>query len=289
MRVYAICDIGSNTVKTHFFKVTDEDFERTDSVTYPAKLIGYIEGGMMKDEGIDLLCSLVEDYKATADERGCIFRAFATASLRRADNAEKIIATVYKRTGVKIDLVSGEKEAQLCTAGVIHEIGAESSGILMDMGGGSTEIIEISKGNIITAGSMPFGSLALYGDNVSGDLPTDNEREKIIEYVRGCYSKRGTPTNRQLYIGGGTGKAILKFMGAGNGLCTVDADSFFDLEDKVMSGEATFEDIRECVPDRATALTPGLIAICELLRLSGAEKVTFVTAGAREGYLLSIL
>ena len=78
-------------------------------------------------------------------------------------------------------------------------------------------------------------------------------------------------------------------MGAGNGLCTVDSNKFFRLEDKIMSGEVTFEEIRECVPDRATTLTPGLIAICELLRLSGAEKATFVTAGAREGYLLSII
>ncbi len=287
--MYAICDIGSNTVKVHFFNVYDNGFERVDSMTYPAKLISYIDGGVMTDEGIELLCKLIKDYKAKADERSCSFYAFATASLRRADNAREIIAQVMERTGVQIDLVSGEKEAQLCTAGVIHEIGANCSGVLMDMGGGSTEIIEIEESSIISAGSMPFGSLSLYRDKVKGDLPSVSEKAEIEEYVRVCYNKRGAPKNERLYIGGGTGKAILKVMGTGNGLCTVNATAFFDLEEKIINGELSFEYISSLVPERANTLTPGIIAICQILRLSGAKNATFVTAGAREGYLLSII
>lgn len=287
--MYAICDIGSNTVKVHFFKVSDGDFERVDSLTYPARLISYIDGGRMNDEGIDLLCSLINEYKTEANKRNSVFRAFATASLRRANNSDEIISRAEERTGVKIDLVSGEKEAELCTAGVIHEIGGDECGLLMDMGGGSTEIIEIVNGGIMSAGSMPFGSLSLYRDSIAGDLPTVSERKKIEAYVRACYAERGTPRHARLFIGGGTGKAILKLMGAGKGLCTVDAEAFFTLEEKIMTGDISFEYISSLVPDRAATLTPGLIAICEILRLSKAEKATFVTAGAREGYLLSII
>jgi len=289
MEVYAICDIGSNTVKVHFFKTNGNSFERVDSLTYPAKLISYIDGGIMKRDGVELLCRLINEYRSEADKRNCRFYAFATASLRRASNADDIIKTVRERTGVFIELVSGEKEAALCTAGVINEIGKDKCGIHMDMGGGSTEIIEIDNGIIKSAGSMPFGSLSLFRDNVSTDLPDDKEAAKIEAYVKKCYTGRGTPKNEKLFIGGGTGKAILKLMGAGKGLCTVDSERFFDLREKITSGDVTFEDISECVPDRATTLTPGLIAICEILRLSGAESATFVTAGAREGYLLSII
>ena len=286
--MYAICDIGSNSIKTHFFKEESGTYVHADSVSRTARLISYIEDGVMNTAGIDLLCDVVREYKERADAGGYAFHAFATASLRRADNADEIISRVMECTGVKIDLVSGEKEAELCTAGVIHEIGDGVNGILMDMGGGSTEIIGISASRAVSAYSMPFGSLSLYRENVTGDLPDADERGRIAAYVFDCYREGGAPTADTLYIGGGTGKAILKFMGK-KGLCTVENAELLNLKESIIAGEISFESIRELFPDRAHAITPGLIAICEILRLSGAQRATFVTAGAREGYLLSIL
>lgn len=293
---YAITDIGSNTVKVHFYTADENrNIKRFHSITRPIKLIGYITDGKLREDGILILCKTLRDYCLQAQALHCdAFHAFATASLRRAANADEVLSRVKAATGISIDLVSGQDEAKLSMAGVVREIGGHASGILIDMGGGSTEVIPFDGENIASLFSMHFGSLSLYRDHVTGDIPTVRERDAIRAHVRSCYPLCTANGSGVLYISSGTGRAVCSLIAhldgtTDNGVKTYPAQRLFRLEDDLYAHTGAAELIKSVVPERAATLLPGLSAICEILRISRSNTAVFVTAGAREGYLLSIL
>lgn len=293
---YAITDIGSNTVKVHFYTADEnKNIKKLHSLSRPVKLIGYITDGRLSDEGITVLCKTLRDYYLQAQALECdAFHAFATASLRRASNANEVLARVKQTTGISIDLVSGQDEAKLSMAGVVREIGGRGAGLLIDMGGGSTEIIPFEGKSSSSLFSMHFGTLSLYNDFVSGDIPTVGERDAIRAHVRSCYPLCTENKGGALYISSGTGRAICSLIAHldgtdAKGVKTHPAMRLFRLEDDLYASEHTAELIKSVAPERATTLMPGLTAICEILRISYSNTAVFVTAGARDGYLLSIL
>jgi exopolyphosphatase/guanosine-5'-triphosphate,3'-diphosphate pyrophosphatase len=66
----------------------------------------------------------------------------ATSAVREADNAQLFLHSAERHLGFRIDVISGHEEAQLVYAGVAHSLpGAEDMRLVVDIGGGSTELI----------------------------------------------------------------------------------------------------------------------------------------------------
>lgn len=74
-------------------------------------------------------------------------------------------------------MLSGEEEAELGFSGA-GPISSISKGVLVDKGGGSTEVVEFNENDVIAASSLPVGSLNLYNRHVKKLLPSDNELKK---------------------------------------------------------------------------------------------------------------
>ena len=293
---HAIVDIGSNTVKMQIYhSESTGNFHKEGSVTKSAGLIRYIQDGKMSTEGIDLLCSLLKEFAQIAQQQLCDqFRCFATASLRRASNSGSVIRQVKHICNIDIDLISGEQEAQYSLNGILHEIGCKSSGIMLDMGGGSTETASFHKGVAGIFYSMPFGSLSLYQSLVHNILPTVEEAKQIATYAASEFRKSNPIPDQNLYVAGGTGRAICDIHahlqgGASAGVYTLSKDEFLALKDHLLLCPNIENLLRQTVPDRFMTILPGLIALCAIADAENAQKVIFSTNGVREGYLLSII
>ncbi len=291
---YAIIDIGSNTVKMCIYRAGKKTFRKNDTFTRPVKLIGYLKNGILSEEGVSVLCQTLNEYRARAEGRNCdVLRAFATASLRRASNAEDVIDRVKAHTGIRIEILSGQSEAQMSLTGVRREIGMDRSGILLDLGGGSTEAIAFGPNGQDALMSMPFGSLSLYQDHVAGILPDAFEQQAIRASIASAYSSFAARKVQSLFVAGGTGRAVCRVRAyligeTSNGLCRFTAQEIFALEER-LSGPEGERIIRESAPERQTTLLPGLIAISVIAHTAKATEVLFPISGVREGYLLSIL
>ena len=272
---YAVVDIGSNTVKVNIFTSDmSEVFYRTRTLG----LITYTNNNVMSDTGIALLIDTIAEYKQLITENAADEAVYiATASLRNLDNQSKILTAVYNATGVNIEVLSGHDEARYSFEGLRyrHEI---STGLMIDMGGGSTEIIGFRDGKLGDVISLPIGCLKLYNAYVSDILPTADEITSINSYVDTVTSDIPwlADYGDTVYLIGGTARALESF----GKLTTYD-----DFPALLLRIGTDRDLINEKTPSRLTTIIPGLTAYCRLLHRMNTRAVVVTQTSIREGWV----
>lgn len=107
-------------------------------------------------------------------------RAVGTSALRDSTNSGKVIKQLKDQTGIQVHLINGHREAALLHKAVLHALNISSkNAILLDMGGGSLEVVISRRGRLVTKESLPLGSVRLLS-KVSNN-PT---YEEIAQHVR---------------------------------------------------------------------------------------------------------
>ncbi|MEL6987657.1 MAG: hypothetical protein AAGK97_07470 [Bacteroidota bacterium] len=125
--------------------------------------------------------ALIEDHEVPLNQ----VKAVGTAALRTASNGQAFVNEIFDRTQISIELISGNREAELISKGIQLAIGsiAETS-LIMDIGGGSTEFILLENGKNIWAKSFPVGiavlfNLMKYDDPISQEQINDVKKYLI--------------------------------------------------------------------------------------------------------------
>ena len=183
----AVIDIGTNTF--HLL-VSQSEYvgviNHVESYKVPVKLgENGITKGIINAEafqrGIDALKYFKEIISSNKIED---VYAFATSAVRRASNAKEFIEQAKKETGIKIDVISGEKEAEYIYYGVHQavDLGVKTS-LIMDIGGGSVEFILCNENEIFWKGSYDIGAAILLEMFKPSDPITSEEINKINNYV----------------------------------------------------------------------------------------------------------
>lgn len=293
-----LIDIGSNTVKMSLFDVRGSDFSLVCKESRVCGLISYIRDGKMTEEGISLLLKTLTDYRDTAQKRNadCII-PFATASLRRASNAEEIIDRVKQETGLEIDLISAEREAALSYKAVQNRTVSDKRerGVSVDMGGGSTEIDLFRDGKVSFWTSLPFGCLSLYNAHCKGEFPTESEWDAMKREVFSALEEAKVPSDsaETLYLIGGSARALALSYRVKEKI-TIRDDNGFSLSPRQLLGVKDYyasrrDELRTLVPERYTMLLPALAAYDALISHLGVKKLTVSASGMREGYLFDLI
>jgi len=140
---YAVIDVGTNSIK---FRVAELRADGTrHAVTDRAELTrlgeGLAETGRISDAALDRTASAIAEMAAEAKRAGV--RAIAvvgTAGLRIASNRAEVVAAIRRRTGLGIEVISGEDEARLAYIATIAALGPTAGKIVVfDTGGGSSQ------------------------------------------------------------------------------------------------------------------------------------------------------
>ncbi|MBQ7291415.1 MAG: hypothetical protein IJW76_06820 [Clostridia bacterium] len=305
---YAIVDIGANSVRMIIYDIDTESgrFYPIDSARSLMGLAAYKEGGRLTPDGAGKLTAIIRDYLARANSLPCDkFSAFATASLRGLSNAGELITGIKKRFGVEIEIISGEEEAAYDFDAIRYRFGAEAypHGVVIDMGGGSTELIRFSGERAEALTSMPLGCVMLgkkFIPEIKTSLfPNKKEMYDIKNYTRGVLAENQSfaESGENVYLIGGTGRAIAKLHIAAVGTDAKNTDGYTFpaadfakirkfAEDDIAAG-APF--IRKNLSDRLTTIMPGIFAYEEVFAFLGTKNATVCASGVREGYLLRFI
>ena len=189
----AVIDIGSNSVRLMLW---------ADGKTILKRILTTRLGEGMKD------CCLAQASLSRSAEAVSFFYgeavkagaervyAFATAAVRKAENKGEFLDRVKELCGLFIDVVSGEEEAELAAFGAL----GTGDGIVLDVGGASSEVFSRSNGNVVFEKSFPIGAVTLY------ERCRDDQRrsEKFVETMfSDLPSLRG-----KVYAVGGTATAL---------------------------------------------------------------------------------
>lgn len=290
--ICGLVDLGSNTIRLSIYQCENGQGRLLMNRKVMAGLADYVEEGALTAQGIQVACNAVEEYKQLMKNLNFHhLHVFATASLRNVSNTEEAAGQIEKETGLPVDVLSGTEEARLSFLGAVGA-GGPARGLLIDLGGGSTELVRYEDREILSSCSLSLGSLSLFSRNVSALHPTGKERKAIRAQVQEQL-ERHVPAPPPTAHGCGVG-------GTARAACKV-ANCLFDRprDCRVLSARelrhllkrlkdpsrADLHLLLKAAPDRIHTIIPGLLALDTIARAFQLEDITVSPWGVREGYL----
>lgn len=223
MRV-AVIDLGTNSVR---FDVHDLRPGRKPDLLHREKLMirlgqgVFLKGSLDEDASARAIHALGH-FKRVADDL-CVGRmiAFGTSALREARNAAEFLDAVKSESGVDVKVISGAEEAKLIARGILqNDRRAKGRFLLIDIGGGSTEVSFCRGKKVAASVSLRLGTARLQQVFLRGSPPKKKAIEQVRAYIRNILQQQmGSgewPSKVGTVIGSsGTVKALVKILKKG--------------------------------------------------------------------------
>lgn len=289
----AIIDIGSNTIRLCVYEVSaGGDIRQTFKLKHVVGLAGHIDKkNCLTQDGINETCASLLRFRDALDGMDISeTHIFATASLRNILNTESVVQTVKRETGYDVTVISGEEEAICDFMGATNRTPI-TDGLLVDIGGGSTELVVCKDGKLEQAYSLTIGSLSMFSRHVARVLPSKAQAEKIhleaAEKLAAFKSKKV----RAICGVGGTMRALYKLNNSVFGQPPENRTVSVGNAKKLLNLIATdthmmVNKILNLCPERIHTITPGFIILNAIIKKYGCETIIVSESGVREGYLI---
>jgi exopolyphosphatase/guanosine-5'-triphosphate,3'-diphosphate pyrophosphatase len=303
--ILAGIDIGTNSLRLLVAEIGDNTFRELHSERTITRLGQDLDRtGMLSREAEESTFAALADFTAHIP----LFSPFRTAAvgtsaLRNAANAAEFIKEVKARTGLDITVITGEEEARLTLMGVGRVLKGHSleSALVVDIGGGSTELILTRPGSACVAMSLPLGAVYLTERFIKHDPPTDDELTKLKDAVRAELGQvdRIVPVPRSNGMCAGTAGTITSLAAMDQRLARYDPDKITNhvltrrsidaiVRTLVMSTAEERRGIAGLEAGREDIILAGAVITQEILEWCGCEKMLVSDWGLREGIILDL-
>lgn len=207
--LYAVIDIGSSIVKYKIYKYDGREIEPTIIYDQRISLISYRKDDELTKEGLDLLLETLKKFKNYSEQLQVDKSYYvATASLRNINNSSEVLFTVKKELNIDIKILTGYEEAHHSFNSIKWINMPENEGILVDIGGGSSEVSVFEDCTPIEQKSVPIGVITIYQNYVSLLLPTKQEQDEIVKVIREKIREQNFSKTSKNYLYG-IGKSIV--------------------------------------------------------------------------------
>ena len=294
---YAVIDIGSNSIKLRVYKIKNDKINILFSNRITAGLAYHIENNIMTYEGIIKAADILKEYISliwnfSVDK----YYIYATASIRNIKNTREVTDELLKLTECRIDVLNSKDEATLGFKGIMEDINIRD-GLMIDIGGGSSEAVSFISGEKKEDISFPIGSLNLYKKFVHDFLPAKEEIEIITKNI----SKEINDTDsfsfdkykniKSICIIGGTAYSLLKLINDHFALYkdnkVIEFNKFKELKNVLLNNYSKAKEliIKSC-PDRVHTIIPGVLILDSVIDKTYAENIIVSDYGLSEGYLI---
>ncbi len=164
--MYASIDIGSNTILLLVAEWREGQLtEQKEQIRVPRLGQGMDENGQLTKQAIYRASDILAEFKQMVRYefgKQIPIIVTATSAVREAENKNELVEEVKKRTGLEVKVISGAQEARLTYAGALTTLRMkqpESGYVVVDVGGGSTEIIQGHGKKVNQLRSYPMGSV----------------------------------------------------------------------------------------------------------------------------------
>ena len=183
----AVIDVGTNSVKLLVGEVAGREVQPICERSHQTRLgQGFYETRRLRPAAIAATAQAVADFAALAREAQSVSaRVFATSAAREAVNREELTAAIEMASGLKVEVISGEQEADWGYQGVTTnpEL-AQIPLLLLDVGGGSTQCVFGRGGQRLFSHSFPLGSVRLLETFPCSDPPQPSELASCRQWLR---------------------------------------------------------------------------------------------------------
>jgi len=282
-----VVDIGTNSTRLLVADVGDrsvEVLERRGNVTRLGR--GVDLSGQLSEEAIEAVCGAIAGYVAIYEEAeaGKVV-AIATSAVRDAENGSAFVAELRERFALSAQVLGGEEEARLTYLGATMESPPTAPTLVIDIGGGSTELIVGTGSEIGFHTSLQTGVVRQTERHLASDPPAAVELEALAADVRGPIEAAAAE------VEGFRPAAGIAVAGTPTSLSAMDLElDPYDSEQvhghvltlpeiqRRLSGLASIDLVerQEIVglhPDRAPTIVAGVVILIETMRAFGLEQV----------------
>jgi len=291
----AVIDIGSNSVRL----VVYESMTRSLVTLFNEKTLCGLgrevqTTGLLAPDAVAKALTSLRRFRALCRvmKVGRVY-AIATAACRDATNGPDFIAKAERICGVKIEILSGPREAKLSALGVISGI-HKPDGIVGDLGGGSLELIDVQGNRVRSGVTLPLGSLALQ------DLSHKSLKraERIVRNDLSDVAQLKAGRGRTFYAVGGTWRALARIHIVQSGYplrvmhgYSIPAPDALDFARRLrrLAAANMLADIEVVADARRPLLTYAALVLEYIIRVAKPKTIVFSTFGVREGLLYSML
>ena len=179
----AAVDVGSNSVRLLVLDDAGTRILRRITTTRLAE--GVDRTGHLADAAIDRTVTAIAAFRDVWESAGvpsdtAHVRIAATSAVRDASDRDRFLTAVLAATGVPVDVISGEEEARLGYTGASAAVPSEDPCLVIDVGGGSTELVVGRDGAVVASVSTQLGCVRLAERALHTDPPTDTERATAV-------------------------------------------------------------------------------------------------------------
>jgi exopolyphosphatase/guanosine-5'-triphosphate,3'-diphosphate pyrophosphatase len=291
----AVVDLGSNSVRLVVF----EGAGRNPNAIFNEKAVlrlgkGLQQTGKLNEEGLEQALTVMARYAAIAHAMHADpFEVLATAAVRDASNGPDFVRNLQASLpGLVVRILTGEQEAGFSADGLLCGI-PSADGILADIGGGSLEVVQLTRGRMTAARTLPLGVLRL-SDRAGGDVV---RARAIAEETLETVGWLGEGAGRDLYLVGGAWRALARIHMEQTGYplsivhhYTVSSEEARDLAG-VIGGASRrgLERLPGVSRRRVDDMPFAAVVLRRLLRATNAKRVVFSANGLREGWFMQLV
>ena len=281
----AVIDIGTNSTRLLVADVADgavSQVERRSTVTRLGR--GVDLSGHLSGEAIEDVCAAISGYVEVIEELGAeTVDAIATSAVRDADNGSAFVAELRERFALSARVLAGEEEARSTYLGATSEAPPSEPTLVVDIGGGSTELVVGHGSEVTFHDSLQAGVVRHSERHIASDPPTASELEALATDIRGLIETSvgtGVIATRGIAVAGTPTSLAAVELGLepydparvhGHVLALPSIQRMLSQLASVPLAERV--EIPGLHPDRAPTIVAGVVILVEVMRAFGLEEI----------------
>lgn len=283
---FGAIDIGTNAVRLLIGEVVKEEntayVKKVSYTRIPLRLgMDVFSNSIISDQKKEDFIDAMQAFSHVAKMfKVKALRACATSAMREAANADEVISAVEAATGIRIEVISGDEEARLIFGTFfLLRIDKSSPFVVVDVGGGSTEINVFEKGNRVACKSFEIGTIRMLKNKT---------KPNVWKEIQKWIAQNIDPKHRHtVYATGGNINKINKMIGKDKEGVRVEKLSELHQKLKTLSVKER-EDQYKLNPDRADVIVPACQIFEFIFREMKTNKVLVPKIGLSDGIVYDL-
>lgn len=310
---FAALDLGSNALRLRIVEASAPPNGRDSQLSLLPEHVGYREvlslrapvrlgsevfvTGRLAAASIGQACTALREFRQAMDDAKVdAYRATATSAVREASNAATLVERARREAGIELEVIEGIEEARLIQLAVVRRLGLDDHrALLVDVGGGSTELTYLDHGRNAYAISLPLGTVRLLETYLRGTKTVDRTRQKLlVEGVDRALAEAAPQLAKmpfEVVVGtGGSVDTLSELCPLKGGVAgfprAVDVGAMRTLLGKLFG--MTTEQRRDAYglrPDRADTIVPAASIFLRAAEIFRAQAIVAPGVGLKEGIL----
>src|SRR6266705_77192 len=300
MPTIAAIDVGTNAIRLCIANLNgDGGYQTVYNVRAPVRLgQDVLTKGAISAHTIDKTVETFTEFKQKLEEHAVTHtKAVGTCALREAINRDAILKAVNKASGIEVSIIGGEEEARLIHLAAKAAVNLKNKvALLVDIGGGSVEVVLADDSTVLCTESYAMGSVRLLKilDERAGE---ERFNQLVTEYVDATQRRLEQEIGDQkIDVCVGTGGSIEAigdlrkeiFAKNSNQKVTVEELKALVKKFRAMTFEQRIQDLR-LRPDRADVIVPAAIVLMKIVQQAGVAEVVIPGIGLKDGVLLELV